>query len=573
MRLDNNKLRTLPPELGKCERLAELMVKDNLLRFLPSEICSCKSMMILDVSNNRIEGLAHEIGHLTRLEELDISGNGRITAFPTCLWQCRQLKSLKFDDTKITFPPKEINQLGVDTILRWLSEFSKSKAKVIQQKMILVGDANTGKTSMRKRFMGEWIQLTDLMKIFSSAPTTTCGVDIEVFPLDSTNGSGSGSGSGSNSSLPEIKESFVTLWDFSGIDFPNLRYFLTPNALYFIFFNATDPFDVILRSVQNWLSKIRHAVYPHNPEIFLIGSRLADISEAEATILLTKLQQQISQPAQPLSPYSSSSNLQQDSESSSQKERVGPNSMTNSKDDGAEKHEKPSLTTSLKMHPGHQTPHHDEKPSLTQSMKTHPGHQTPHHDDKQHEKSSLTNAQRHGGHHAHHSSGDIDKEKSTLSTSMKSHQSHHSASELERPSSLSRLGHQTPHHDQQNEEKSSSTTQKPSLTQSMKSHHQQQSSSEVERPSASLTTAQRGHGHGHTTPHHQDQNEQSSNKPSLNVSQRGGGAHHQNANSDQQQQPHKAHISAIFLIDSKSQSSTVKMVQNYLKGNCKCRFY
>jgi Leucine-rich repeat (LRR) protein len=75
------KLKTLPPEIGKLNKLIELNLASNQLTALPSEIGNLTYLTNLNIERNHISFLPPEIGKLTNLKWLNLSNN-KLTTLP-----------------------------------------------------------------------------------------------------------------------------------------------------------------------------------------------------------------------------------------------------------------------------------------------------------------------------------------------------------------------------------------------------------------------------------------------------------------------------------------------------------
>ena len=73
--LDGNRLRHLPPFIGRLKSLAYLDVSQNELVELPSEMGMLVNLKTLLLFDNQVQDLPIELGHLYKLEVLGIEGN------------------------------------------------------------------------------------------------------------------------------------------------------------------------------------------------------------------------------------------------------------------------------------------------------------------------------------------------------------------------------------------------------------------------------------------------------------------------------------------------------------------
>ena len=75
LRLDGNKLSTLPVEIGQCYTLEKLYLNSNQLYSIPNTIGSLTSLQFLDLSRNNLSTLPREIGQCCALQTLHLQYN------------------------------------------------------------------------------------------------------------------------------------------------------------------------------------------------------------------------------------------------------------------------------------------------------------------------------------------------------------------------------------------------------------------------------------------------------------------------------------------------------------------
>ena len=101
-------LQELPPALGLCVSLVELHAGFNALTTVPGEIGLCDSLAILDVRNNRISSLGEGLPML-RLSLLDLTNNN-ISALPSQLGQMTTLRAMPLAGNSIKSIPISVQQ-------------------------------------------------------------------------------------------------------------------------------------------------------------------------------------------------------------------------------------------------------------------------------------------------------------------------------------------------------------------------------------------------------------------------------------------------------------------------------
>ncbi len=104
---------------------------DNLdLSDVPRELWQLSNLQGLYLSNNLLSALPVEVGQLSNLRWLDLSGN------------------------PLTVPPPEIVEQGTPAVLAYLRELRKPGVELYEAKIILVGEARMGKSSLAASVAG-----------------------------------------------------------------------------------------------------------------------------------------------------------------------------------------------------------------------------------------------------------------------------------------------------------------------------------------------------------------------------------------------------------------------------------
>lgn len=68
-----NKIRELPPDIGRLENLSEVKASNNYIRDLPPEMGNCKSLRILDLSMNNVRVINPEALKMDPLERVRLA--------------------------------------------------------------------------------------------------------------------------------------------------------------------------------------------------------------------------------------------------------------------------------------------------------------------------------------------------------------------------------------------------------------------------------------------------------------------------------------------------------------------
>nr|XP_015092011.1 DISP complex protein LRCH3 isoform X4 [Vicugna pacos] len=115
----NNKLVSLPEEIGHLKHLTELDVSCNEIQTIPSQIGNLEALRDLNVRRNHLVRLPEELAELP-LIRLDFSCN-KITTIPVCYRNLRHLQMIILDNNPLQSPPAQICIKGKIHIFKYLN--------------------------------------------------------------------------------------------------------------------------------------------------------------------------------------------------------------------------------------------------------------------------------------------------------------------------------------------------------------------------------------------------------------------------------------------------------------------
>ncbi|KAM7132980.1 DISP complex protein LRCH3 isoform 14-T14 [Molossus nigricans] len=115
----NNKLVSLPEEVGHLRHLTELDVSCNEIQTIPSQIGNLEALRDLNVRRNHLVRLPEELAELP-LIRLDFSCN-KITTIPVCYRNLRHLQMIALDNNPLQSPPAQICIKGKIHIFKYLN--------------------------------------------------------------------------------------------------------------------------------------------------------------------------------------------------------------------------------------------------------------------------------------------------------------------------------------------------------------------------------------------------------------------------------------------------------------------
>lgn len=110
LKLNDNKLTTLPKEISQLISLVNLDISSNYFSILPECLCALTNLNTLNLHENRLTTLPKEISQLNALVSLDISSN-YFSILPDSLWTLTNLQNLSIRDNHIIEIPDVISNL------------------------------------------------------------------------------------------------------------------------------------------------------------------------------------------------------------------------------------------------------------------------------------------------------------------------------------------------------------------------------------------------------------------------------------------------------------------------------
>lgn len=117
--LHENKLTSLPDEIGQLSSLQVLNAEKNQIKQLPDTIGGLLHLQTLNVKGNCLTVLPVSVGRMSSLRTLDISENS-IRELPKELASVRTLESLILDAQVMSFPPASVCTGGTEEVQRYL---------------------------------------------------------------------------------------------------------------------------------------------------------------------------------------------------------------------------------------------------------------------------------------------------------------------------------------------------------------------------------------------------------------------------------------------------------------------
>jgi len=211
---------------------------------------------------------------MTSLAELDLKQNRLVSLPPTLSTLSKTLLVLDVSQNPfLKSPPPTVVSGGRQAILDYLSNILNSPKQVLRMKLMIVGKANIGKTSLVECLGRRWGG-HDPKSNSNIPPSSNIGLSTDGIDITSHYFYGHFSHPSFKTGKKKKKGTRVNLniWDFAGqnVYYAAHQIFLTPKAIYIVTFNLLD--NDSDSQIGYWLRSIMARV--SKPKIILVGTHL-----------------------------------------------------------------------------------------------------------------------------------------------------------------------------------------------------------------------------------------------------------------------------------------------------------
>ena len=251
LNLSHNRLTDIPdvPEWSAC--LTVLDLSHNQLTSMPISAVA-PVIRSLNLSHNNFRTVPLCICSFVTLHSLNLSDNPDILTLPAEMGRLNMLNRLYLNNLKdLNDPPRNLQKDPHDCI-RYLNSKLRCAKGFYRMKLMLVGLANRGKTTLVKRLQGK-----------ECGNESTVGVDVSEWWYKPSLGK---------------KPFHFSIWDFGGQQeyYATHQCFLSQRSLYLLLFNLNDG-DKGMQELKPWLNNI--ALRAPRSCVIIIGTHLDEVPE------------------------------------------------------------------------------------------------------------------------------------------------------------------------------------------------------------------------------------------------------------------------------------------------------
>jgi internalin A len=207
--LSYNNIEELPYWFSDLIHLENLDFRYNKLTKLIPDLRKLVNLTSINLRNNLFEDIPIELRELGKLIFVSFSSN-QISIVPEWFFK---IPSVNIDNNPIVDPPIEIYSRGYQAILNYFKEREKGTENLYEAKLLIVGEAGAGKTSLMNKILDENYPLNPF-------EASTKGIEIKPYYFHT-----------------EDKNYFrINIWDFGGQEIYHAthQFFLTKRSLYIL---------------------------------------------------------------------------------------------------------------------------------------------------------------------------------------------------------------------------------------------------------------------------------------------------------------------------------------------------